>query len=375
MDAENRAVCYFYRNPPVDSGMKRLSYAKIARIVVMPGRGENGADEHPSPQAVCNVVKQWGKERAKRGRKTGWRKTSNAEDKRILHTFKEVRKPLGKKVKAEMVRSKLPGRLRQQISARTVRRRLVEAGIQPKKKLRNSNRWPAWKKRRKLWCETHRLRSPGQWAEYVQAVADFKHFSFHPRKLNTKFIRFSASWTYMGKEERDMPEYALPDRVFTREEYKHVKKGKAFGMTLSSGKHFAWVVNDPFKGADFTKLVRARVGLALREAFPDRPRIRLLLDGEMLMHTPAEKAALRDADVQLSANWPANSPDLNPQETMWPWLEERLRSTEEPSDTFRVFKGRLRTLAKKFPDSATLIPSLHTRVAECLERKGGATSF
>ena len=375
MDPENRALCYFYRNPPVDSGVKRISYAKIAKMVVMPGRGENGEDVHPSPQAVCQAVQQWGKERATRGRKKGWRKTSRAEDKSILHTFKEVRKPLGKKVKANMVRSKLPVPLRKKVSVRTVRRRLAEAGVKPKKKKRNSNRGPAWMKRRKLWCEAHQHRSPGQWAEYVQAVADFRNFSFHPRRLKTKFTRFSASWTYMTKEERDMPEFALPDKVYTKEEYKYVKKGKVFGLTLSTGKHFVWVAKDPFKGPDFAKLVRARIGPALREAFPDRPRCRLLIDGEKLMHTPEAKAALRDAGVQVLANWPAHSPDLNPQENMWPWLEDKLRSAEKPSDTFKSFKVRLRTLARGFPDSVTLIPSLHKRVAECLKRKGGATGF
>ena len=179
----------------------------------------------------------------------------------------------------------------------------------------------------------------------------------------------------MTNEERDVPEFALPDKVYTKEEYKYVKKGKVFGLTLSSGKHFVWVVKDSFKGTDFAKLVRARIGPALRDAFPDRPRFRLLLDGEKLMHTPEAKAALRDADVQLLPNWPANSPDLNPQENMWPWLEDKLRSAEKPSDTFKSFKGRLRTLARGFPDSVTLIPSLRKRVVECLKRKGGATGF
>ena len=152
MDAENRALCYFYRNPPAESGVKPISYAKIAEIVVMPGRGENGEDVHPSQGAVFKAVQEWGRVRAKRVRKKGWRKTSGAEDKRIVQTFKQVRKPLGKKVTARTVRLKLPTKLREKICDRTVRRRLAKKGIKPKKKLRNSNRGPAWMKRRRLWC-------------------------------------------------------------------------------------------------------------------------------------------------------------------------------------------------------------------------------
>ena len=154
-----------------------------------------------------------------------------------------------------------------------------------------------------------------------------------------------------------------------------MRKSKVFGLTLSNGKHFVWLVKSSFSGTDFAKLVRTHIGTTLREAFPDNTRTCFLLDGEKLLHTPEAKAALRDVGIQLLAYWPPHSPDLSPQENMWPWLGDKLRSTEKPSDTYTVLKGKLRTLAKQFPDSATLILGMHKRVAECLERKGGATRF
>ena len=146
----------------------------------MPGRGENGEDVHPSPNVVFKAVKEWGKAREKRGRKRGWRKISGAEDKSIVKTCKQVRKPLGKKVTSKTVRLKLPKKLREKICDRTMRHRLAAVGIKPKRKLRNSNRGPAWMKRRKLWCGTHKNKTPGQWREYLQAVADFKNFPSPP---------------------------------------------------------------------------------------------------------------------------------------------------------------------------------------------------
>ena len=49
MDDKNRALCFFYRNPP--NGAKRLTYAEIAEIV----RNEDGG--HPSEGAVrqCTI--------------------------------------------------------------------------------------------------------------------------------------------------------------------------------------------------------------------------------------------------------------------------------------------------------------------------------
>ena len=120
MDPENRALCYFYRNPPAASGLKPLPYQKIATLVLLKDRDEDGELVHPSCGAVYKCVQQWTKERKKRVRKKGWRKTTKADDHQILKTFRKVRNPLGKKVYARFVRAALPKAVRQKVCVRTV---------------------------------------------------------------------------------------------------------------------------------------------------------------------------------------------------------------------------------------------------------------
>ena len=156
MDPENQALCYFYRNPPAASGSKPLPYRKIAPLVFLKERDEDGELVHPSCAAVFKCVQQWTKERKKRGRQKGWRNTTRADDQQILKTFRKVRKPLGKKVYARFVRAALPKAVRTKVCVRTVRQRLAEKGIKPERKLRKSNYGPAWRKRRNLWCAKHK---------------------------------------------------------------------------------------------------------------------------------------------------------------------------------------------------------------------------
>ena len=87
MDAENKALCYFYRHPPSASGIEPLSYDAIARLVVKKDK------THPSKGAVFLAVRAFRRDKEVRGRKTGWRKTSAHEDAMIMKAFHKVRPP------------------------------------------------------------------------------------------------------------------------------------------------------------------------------------------------------------------------------------------------------------------------------------------
>ena len=66
--------------------------------------------------------------------------------------------------------------------------------------------------------------------------------------------------------------------------------------------------------------------------------------------------------------WPA--PDLNPQENVWGWAEDRLRKTEKQQDTVASFKRGVHAICKQYPGGAKLVPGLVRRMALCIKRKG-----
>ena len=61
-------------------------------------------------------------------------------------------------------------------------------------------------------------------------------YTYFPRRVKLRFFRYQASWTYMRKSEKFKPKFARPETMFKKSEYKHVIKGKVFGLTLSNGK-------------------------------------------------------------------------------------------------------------------------------------------
>ena len=94
-----QALCFFYRNPPPDSGVKPQPYKKIPGLLKAPHLGVGG---------IKMAVKRFHCEKKSRGRKTGWRKTTPAEDAKIFSCFQKVRLPLGSLVEARDVWKALP---------------------------------------------------------------------------------------------------------------------------------------------------------------------------------------------------------------------------------------------------------------------------
>ena len=81
-----QALCYFYRHPPVGSGVRPQPYSEIAKLIKRP---------HMPVGTIRQSVRRFMASRKVRGRKADWRKTTSAEDATILAAFRKVRKPLG----------------------------------------------------------------------------------------------------------------------------------------------------------------------------------------------------------------------------------------------------------------------------------------
>ena len=178
------------------------------------------------------------------------------------------------------------------------------------------------------------------WSIYLQGCGDLKDFTYYARHMKTRFARYRCSWTYMKASEKAKAEFQKPKprQMFTRHEYKKgAKKGKVLGFTTSTGKLLFVLCTPPWNTSAFARLVRRRVGPFFRKTFPGKQRIRILIDSEPLMHTGEAKAAFSEFGIEALPDWPKYSPDLNPQENVWGWVEQALRKKEKRSDAFTGF--------------------------------------
>ena len=123
--------------------------------------------------------------------------------------------------------------------------------------------------------------------------------------------------------------------------------------------------------------IRNRLGPFLRANFPGRRTFQVLLDGEVLLHGPSAKAAMAEFGITVLPGWPSYSPDLNPQENVWSWAEDKLRDIELDSDGFGDFQIKVMRAVCAYPieSGAKLVPCIGHRLKEVIEAKGLALKY
>lgn len=86
-------------------------------------------------------------------------------------------------------------------------------------------------------------------------------------------------------------------------------------------------------------------------------------------------AARQGCNVQLLANYPPNSPDLNPIENLWAYVQKKVDAAG--CKTFQEFKNCVVKSIERAPKSLlkALIGSMDKRVKACIELKGGKTKY
>ena len=331
---------------------------------------------HPSAEGVRVAAKQFKVEKEKRGRKKGDKKTSRAEDRAILKKFKVMRPP-GHGIDSRRLHRALPVSIRRKVSRRTVIRRLADKGIKPRPKIRKSDHSVALCKRRVDFARRYQHKSEASWARDLQAVGDIKEFTYYPADLKPRHKRLRARWTYMTAEEQHQAAFQRPKKWFKASEWKRTKKQKVFGFTTSTGQRLAFLVPHPWTTEQWAVEITNRLSPFLRSQFPGRRSFQILLDGEALLHAPAAKAAMAAAGITVLPGWPSYSPDLNPQENVWSWAEDRLRDIELDTDDFGQFQIKVMRAVNDYPleSGVKLIPCIGKRLKEVIEKGGAALKY
>ena len=216
-----------------------------------------------------------------------------------------------------MVHTALPKKLKQKISRKTVVRRVNAKGFFYGEKRSKDDPSEQLKKRRVRFCKIHEGKTAEQWKSTLHAVADLSEFTWYPKKLQPKFTRLRARFTYMTAKEKKQGPFQRPKRWFRRKDYNTTKKQWIFGMTTSTGKSLQFLVPKPRTAEQWAKDVKKRVVPFLKKCFPRATSYTVLLDGEPLLHAPPAKAAFRNGNVRALPNWPKYSAQLNPQEHVW----------------------------------------------------------
>ena len=295
--------------------------------------------------------------------------TTKAEDKVILKTLKKVRPP-GHGVVARRVHAALPRNIKKKVGERTVIRRLAEKGMLPREKKCKAQQTDKNAKIRLKFAKKHQDKTPQDWKTQLQAVADIKEFTWYPSDLRPRMLELRASWTYMTEKESTQPAFLRPKRWFKKAEYNRTKKQKIFGLTTSTGKLLAVPCPTPMTAETFAEMVRKKIKPFLKKAFPRKSSWQILLDGEKIFRAPVAKAALAETGVQVLPNWPPYSAELNPQENVWPWAENKLRQIEGKRGSFEDFAASCVKAVCAYPDHEGLVASMTKRMEECVANKG-----
>ena len=108
----------------------------------------------------------------------------------------------GAYVDSKIIHSHLPPTIKKKVKRRTIIRRVASKGFKPERKIAKNDPGPAFMKKRLNFAKKYFHWDASDWKANLQAVGDFKDFTWYPRELKPRFNKLRSPWTYMTKQVR-----------------------------------------------------------------------------------------------------------------------------------------------------------------------------
>jgi transposase len=311
-------------------------------------RGPKLSPKQISKEVRCgeSTVKFW----LKRFRETGDveelprsgrpRKTTEEEDEVIVGAVKEDDEVLIKDIATKLKRQRI------EISPSTIRRRLVEAGVE-------------WKPviMKPLLSENHR-RNRLEWAQQHIEI-NWNEILFTDESTIKLFYYRSKAWRKPG------------GRV-VRRTVKHPVKMHIWGCMSSGGFGKAYVFKENLNAQLLCKIYRKALLPSAEELFQGDW---LLQEDNDPKHKSKVATKWREENGVDRMEWPSQSPDLNCIEHVWRLLKLKV-GARKPGDSIqlaRVIKQEWRKLPTEL--AVNLVGSMGTRLEACINAEGDYTMY
>ena len=99
------------------------------------------------------------------------------------------------------------------------------------------------------------------------------------------------------------------------------------------------------------------------------------MSAAQILHGLAAKVAMAAAGIKVFGGWPGYSPEMNPPENVWAWVELERRRQETEDDPFGLWVGKALEACKVYPSSLLLIPSMASRMRDVHDNDGAMTKY
>ena len=257
---------------------------------------------------------------------------------------------------ASLTARSIPGHRR--ISPRTVRNRLREANIRPRRPAIRPTLLQRHRVARLAWCRRHRRFNNRDWAEVLFTDESRFHIDSSDGRVR--------AYRRVGERNSDAC-------VIQRSQYGGGSV-MVWGGITAHGRTPLVVVDGSLTGVRYRdEIVRQHVVSFIRNS----QRNVILQQDNARPHTAR---VVSDYLWQQNVNvlpWPAMSPDLSPIEHVWDEMERRLRQEPNPPVTLDALRRSLVRTWRNIPQAVlnNLIRSMRRRCEECIGANGCHTHY